>query len=64
MLQKLAVSISEDGVIFTPATELAPEGSAMEHELALAGLKARFVRIRAEWPFAGGTLDEVEIWGW
>ncbi len=64
MLQKLAVSISEDGVIFTPVTELTPEGSAMEHELALAGLKARFVRIRAEWPFAGGTLDEVEIWGW
>uniref|UniRef100_UPI0005BA6B23 NEW3 domain-containing protein n=1 Tax=Geminisphaera colitermitum TaxID=1148786 RepID=UPI0005BA6B23 len=66
---RLAVSTSDNGETFTPQlTQLPPTGGASaavrEYTITLpAAVSARHVRLAVEWPLAGGTLGEVEIWG-
>ncbi|HEY0947080.1 MAG TPA: NEW3 domain-containing protein, partial [Opitutaceae bacterium] len=63
-LTRLQVLTSDDGETFAPQGEVAPVRPTQELELSLDRVAARYVKVRAEWPAAGGTLDEVELWGW
>ncbi|AHF91995.1 alpha-galactosidase [Opitutaceae bacterium TAV5] len=64
---RLLLSTSTDGESFTPQfTQPLSVGNAAVREYTLtlpAAVSARHVRLAVEWPLAGGTLDEVEIWG-
>ncbi|MDR1789435.1 MAG: alpha-galactosidase, partial [Opitutaceae bacterium] len=52
----------EDGV-FTRQAAAGLKAPLPEVVLHTGRVPARRVRIRAEWPAPGGTLDEIEIWG-
>lgn len=61
----LLVTTSTDGTTFTAPVEItpAPQGLAREFTFHLPPTEARHVRLGITWPAAGGTLDEIEIWG-
>jgi hypothetical protein len=61
--REVRVFTSEDGDTFAPQKTIAWEENKLEHVIALDDVRARHVKLAVEWPAAGGTLDEVEIWG-
>jgi len=63
VLKRVTVFTSEDGVVFTLRQDLILERPTEETALDLGGVNARYIKIRSEWSTAGGTLDEIEIWG-
>lgn len=54
---------SIDGENFARQDTLTFKVPALESVIALHRIEARYVKLRVVWPSAGGTLDEVEIWG-
>ena len=62
-LRRVEVFTSDDGVSFIQRREMTFVRPTEEIAVDLDGVSARYVKLRSEWPTAGGTLDEVEIWG-
>lgn len=54
---------SVDGEHFARSGTLMISTPAYENVIALHQIEARYVKLRVTWPAAGGTLDEIEIWG-
>ncbi|MDY6981825.1 MAG: beta-galactosidase [Pseudomonadota bacterium] len=54
---------SVDGENYARQNTLAFTVPALESVIAMHRIEARYVKLRVIWPSAGGTLDEVEIWG-
>jgi hypothetical protein len=63
VLRRLVVFTSDDGISFSQRSYMPLERPTDEIALDFDGVSARYVKLRAEWPAAGGTLDEIEIWG-
>ncbi|WP_161554895.1 beta-galactosidase [Ereboglobus luteus] len=61
--QGIEVFTSEDGKTFALQKTITPGEPSLEHVAALDDIRARHVKLVVTWPKAGGTLDEVEIWG-
>lgn len=54
---------SVDGENYARQSILTFDTAALESIIPLHQIEARYVKLRVVWPTAGGTLDEVEIWG-
>jgi hypothetical protein len=54
---------SVDGEEYFAHGAVKPEAAQLETTISLPQTNARYVKLRLVWPSAGGTLDEVEIWG-
>ncbi|WP_068770877.1 beta-galactosidase [Termitidicoccus mucosus] len=61
--REVRVLTSEDGGSFALQKTIAWTANEMELIAGLDDVRARHVKLVVEWPAAGGTLDEVEIWG-
>ncbi len=59
----LEVLSGNDGQLFSLAAMIELSVPRPEVEIPLPPHRARYVRIRVQWARAGGTLDEIEIWG-
>lgn len=65
---RLAFSTSENGNTFTEQLSypIPSDTKVANREYILTlpkDVSARHVRLTVEWPLAGGTLDEIEVWG-
>ncbi|MGV3591839.1 MAG: beta-galactosidase [Gammaproteobacteria bacterium] len=54
---------SVDGEHFARNDTLKLSTPALENVIPMHQIEARYVKLRVTWPAAGGTLDEIEIWG-
>lgn len=61
--KQIQVQVSQDGEVFTDLAQHTFDRPLLEWKSDIVSLRGRYVRIQVEWPEAGGTLDEVEIWG-
>lgn len=59
----IRVDVSIDGENFTSIAQSVFEKPLLEWEMPIMQARGRYVRVHVEWPKAGGTLDEIEIWG-
>ncbi len=55
--------VGNDGTNYSGPVPLRFAGSVLELTSAISGQTGRYVKLRFQWPQAGGTVDEIEIWG-
>jgi hypothetical protein len=61
---RISVLTSTDGADFSPQCEIPVSGSGWELTSPHFRAQARYLQIQVEWAAPGGTLDEVELWGY